>query len=64
MNRRCPVCKKGVVAPFADNAGGSDFLPFCSERCKLVDLGAWLEEEYKITSQIGSRQDEETCEFI
>ena len=24
------------------------FFPFCSERCKLVDLGAWLDEERRI----------------
>ena len=24
------------------------FLPFCSERCKLLDLGAWLDGAYKI----------------
>jgi uncharacterized protein len=38
----CPQCKK--EAPWADNP----FRPFCSERCRLVDLGAWLDEKYTI----------------
>jgi endogenous inhibitor of DNA gyrase (YacG/DUF329 family) len=28
------------------------FRPFCSERCKLVDLGRWLNEEYRITEEV------------
>ncbi|MEC7181689.1 MAG: DNA gyrase inhibitor YacG, partial [Bdellovibrionota bacterium] len=28
----------------------SDFRPFCSERCKQIDLGHWLEESYNIPS--------------
>lgn len=26
------------------------FFPFCSQRCKLIDLGAWLDAEYKMNS--------------
>jgi endogenous inhibitor of DNA gyrase (YacG/DUF329 family) len=40
---RCPICRK-VVATRAQNA----FFPFCSERCRLVDLGKWLGGEYRI----------------
>ena len=32
------------------------FFPFCSERCKLIDLGAWFDAEYRIPS----RPDEES----
>ncbi len=42
---RCPICKK-EVAP-----GGEDF-PFCSERCRLIDLGNWASEKYVISSPI------------
>jgi len=38
---RCPICKK-EVAP-----GDPDF-PFCSERCRIIDLGNWASEKYKI----------------
>jgi endogenous inhibitor of DNA gyrase (YacG/DUF329 family) len=37
----CPICKKDVPL-------NSDFLPFCSERCKLIDLGNWASEKYVI----------------
>jgi len=40
---RCPICKK-EVAP-----GAADF-PFCSERCRLIDLGNWAAEKYVIST--------------
>ena len=39
----CPICKKKV-------APGDPEFPFCSERCRIIDLGAWASEEYKISS--------------
>lgn len=39
----CPVC--GKPAPFDS---GNPFRPFCSERCKLIDLGQWANESYRI----------------
>ena len=40
---KCPTC--GKPAPFTrDNR----WRPFCSERCKLIDLGDWIEERYRI----------------
>lgn len=30
---------------------GNEFRPFCSERCKLIDLGAWANDEYKLPTQ-------------
>ena len=39
----CPTCGKPAVFD-SSNA----FRPFCCERCKLVDLGAWAEERYRI----------------
>ena len=45
---KCPVCKKG--ASWEDNP----FRPFCSERCRLIDLGKWAAEEYRIA---GGRKD-------
>ncbi|RJQ14677.1 MAG: DNA gyrase inhibitor YacG [Nitrospiraceae bacterium] len=42
MKIKCPTCKKWTE--WKDNP----FRPFCSERCKLIDLGAWASDEYKI----------------
>ncbi len=39
----CPKCGKEVVW----NAD-SPYRPFCSERCKLIDLGQWATESYRI----------------
>lgn len=41
----CPRCGKPTA--WANNPTK----PFCSERCKLIDLGAWANEDYKIGSQ-------------
>jgi len=42
---RCPICKKPVAEP---QPGQASYFPFCSERCKLVDLGRWLTGKYQI----------------
>ena len=41
----CPICKKPVEEP---KPGEKSFFPFCSERCKLIDLGRWLGGKYQI----------------
>jgi endogenous inhibitor of DNA gyrase (YacG/DUF329 family) len=41
MTLKCPICKKQVAL------GDPDF-PFCSDRCRLIDLGRWASEEYRI----------------
>jgi endogenous inhibitor of DNA gyrase (YacG/DUF329 family) len=33
--------------------------PFCSERCKMIDLGAWASEEYKVPGKKEEEEDEE-----
>ncbi len=42
----CPICKRPVPTPPADGPRG-DF-PFCTSRCKLIDLGRWLDGAYQI----------------
>ena len=37
----CPICKKEVKLE-------DPYMPFCSERCKLIDLGNWASEKYVI----------------
>ena len=43
---RCPICKQPVSEPPAPEAPKT--FPFCSERCKLIDLGRWLDGKYQI----------------
>lgn len=47
---RCPTCRRPFPAPINETAKAQSPLPFCSERCKLIDLGAWLDAEYRIPS--------------
>ena len=39
---------------------GSKYFPFCSERCKLTDLGAWLDAEYAISGKTEDAEADET----
>ena len=46
MNARivtCPRCGKSVTWDTANR-----YRPFCSERCRVIDLGAWASENYRI----------------
>ena len=49
---KCPICKKDVVAE-------NQFFPFCSERCKIIDLGNWASEKYVISTPIQPTDSEE-----
>lgn len=42
---KCPICKKEV------KLGEAEF-PFCSERCRVIDLGNWASEKYVISEPI------------
>jgi endogenous inhibitor of DNA gyrase (YacG/DUF329 family) len=42
---RCPICGKGFEAA---NLDAWPAFPFCSERCRLVDLGRWIDESYVV----------------
>ena len=42
----CPTCGKPV--PWTEQ---SRWRPFCSERCRLIDLGEWFEEQHRIPGE-------------
>jgi uncharacterized protein len=42
----CPRCGTAVRW-----GAESPFRPFCSERCKMIDLGAWANEEYRVAAK-------------
>ena len=44
LKLKCPICKKTVQAKAPE-------FPFCSDRCRLLDLGAWAEERYRIPGE-------------
>jgi uncharacterized protein len=52
---KCPTCGKDVRW-----TSESRFRPFCSERCKQIDLGAWAAEKYRIGSNDEEPPSDET----
>ena len=54
---KCPRCGKKT------EYNGNEFRPFCSERCKLIDFGAWADEEYSLPSETSSMTEEELDEI-
>ncbi len=55
MKIKCPLC--GKITTWEENP----WRPFCSERCKLIDLGRWASEEYRIK---GDKKQEEEKEGV
>lgn len=49
MKRTCPICGK----TFTTSDPPRPPAPFCSQRCKMVDLGNWLDERYRIPVDAG-----------
>jgi hypothetical protein len=43
MTIRCPICAKEVQLD-------DPFMPFCSDRCRIIDLGNWASEKYVIST--------------
>jgi endogenous inhibitor of DNA gyrase (YacG/DUF329 family) len=54
VTARCPTCKKSVARDDADARW-----PFCFDRCRLVDLGRWLGEEYRVPDESASIPEED-----
>jgi hypothetical protein len=56
MKHRCPICKRPT-----DNAVDQEF-PFCSDRCRQADLGAWASEKYVVSDPIFDEDELEKLE--
>ena len=46
MKHRCPICKSPI-----DSEVRREF-PFCSQRCRILDIGAWASEKYVVSDPI------------
>jgi endogenous inhibitor of DNA gyrase (YacG/DUF329 family) len=53
---KCPHCGKETQFQ------GNEFRPFCSERCKLLDFGAWADEEYSLPAENAELGDDDIAE--
>ncbi|HEX7228881.1 MAG TPA: DNA gyrase inhibitor YacG [Candidatus Binatia bacterium] len=49
---KCPTCRKETVWE------NNPYRPFCSDRCRIVDLGAWAQERYRIPGEEEIRSDD------
>lgn len=56
MIHRCPICKATT-----DSEMHKDF-PFCSERCRMMDLGNWSSEKYVVSDPIFDEEELEKAE--
>ncbi len=52
---KCPICKKEVQP-------GGAYAPFCSDRCRLIDLGNWASEKYRISTPLKRSEGEDEKE--
>jgi len=64
MELRCPVCHKTLTTSAKKPTEQAPFFPFCSRRCKLIDLGAWLDVEYRIASDSQPDESEHSSDDI
>ena len=50
---KCPRCGREIEFE------GNEYRPFCSERCKLIDFGAWADEEYALPTETAELTEED-----
>ena len=55
---KCPTCEKKF------DYYSSEFRPFCSDRCRLIDLGQWLSESYSVPVQKLTEEEQQTLEQL
>lgn len=59
---KCPICARVSSASSLDDL---PYFPFCSERCRLIDLGKWVEGSYVISgSPLTNLSHEESDEEV
>jgi len=52
LQLKCPICRKAMAKAAED-------FPFCSERCRTIDLGKWASGQYVVSSQVQDTDDEQ-----
>ncbi|MGA9565861.1 MAG: DNA gyrase inhibitor YacG [Candidatus Korobacteraceae bacterium] len=53
VSLRCPTCRKIVLAKDPD-------FPFCSDRCRLIDLGKWASGAYVISAPLNDPEGDDS----
>lgn len=52
MKLKCSICKSNYEFEYNKEKPLPSHFPFCSKRCKTIDLAKWLNEEYRITTPL------------
>lgn len=53
----CPLCGEET------EYNGNEFRPFCSEKCKMIDFGAWADEEYALPTEDADLTEEDLAKI-
>ena len=69
MRKECSICKEEFDFVYKKGEQLPQYFPFCSSRCKQVDLARWLNEKHQISSSIiheelATNEVEETVNFL
>jgi len=56
LSLRCPTCKKLVLRTDPE-------FPFCSERCRLIDLGKWASGAYVVSTAVNDPDDLDAIQY-
>lgn len=52
--KRCPICKKSAELTTVD--AKNPWAPFCSQKCKEIDLGKWALEQYRVPGETADHE--------
>jgi endogenous inhibitor of DNA gyrase (YacG/DUF329 family) len=58
IRARCPICAKAIEIDRIDDLPS---FPFCCERCRLVDLGRWIDGKYSIPGPAAPSEEPESA---
>ena len=69
MRKECSICKEEFDFVYKKGEQLPQYFPFCSSRCKQVDLARWLNEKYQISpsithNELTTNEAEETVYFL
>jgi endogenous inhibitor of DNA gyrase (YacG/DUF329 family) len=56
---RCPLCSREFEVELDAPRKERPFFPFCSERCRAIDLGRWVDEEYRVSEPLLPKPEDE-----
>ncbi len=57
---RCPTCNKVIRTSCSNPLSQAKYFPFCSQHCKLIDLGHWLDSDYRIITDLPCQQPDQS----